>query len=154
MVSFWACVTLYLVSLLRKVTRPTWGKLVEGLIKGASLGSSIAATCATLGIIVAIITGTGLGIKLPTAAAYLCGDNLLLLLCMTAVVSIILGIGLPASATYLVVAIVLAPPFDRQGSASTLSPPFCLFLCQFFILDASGGHCRPFRRPVWPERLI
>ena len=51
LVSFWACVMLYLLSLLRKATRPSWRKLIEGLIKGATLGSSIAVTCATLALL-------------------------------------------------------------------------------------------------------
>jgi TRAP transporter 4TM/12TM fusion protein len=109
-VSFWACAVITLISFLRKATRPSFEDLMKGFVRGASLGSSIAVTCATLGIIVATITGTGLGIKLPVAIGVLCGQNLLLLLIMTGVVSLILGVGLPASAAYLVVAIVLAPP--------------------------------------------
>lgn len=134
LVSFWACAVLYILSLLRKVTRPTWSKLVDGLVKGAALGSSIAVTCAALGIIVAIITGTGLGIKLPTAVGQLCGNNLLLLLFMTAVVSIILGIGLPASATYLVVAIVLAPLLIEKNVPLLSAHLFAFFFANFSFL--------------------
>lgn len=134
LVSFWACIALYVLSLLRKVTRPTWHKLVEGLIKGAALGSSIAVTCATLGIIVAVITGTGLGIKLPTLVGEFCGDNLLLLLFMTAIVSIIMGIGLPASATYLVVAIVLAPLLIERGIPLLPAHLFAFFFANFSFL--------------------
>jgi TRAP transporter 4TM/12TM fusion protein len=133
-VSFWACVVIVFMSLFRKPTRPSWKKLIDGFIRGASLGSSIAATCATLGIIVAAITGTGLGIKLPSAVGQFCGDNTLLLLIMTAAISIILGIGLPASAAYLIVAIVLAPLLINQGIALLPAHFFAFYFANFSYL--------------------
>jgi len=133
-VSFWACVTILFLSLFRKNTRPSVKKLITGCIRGASLGSSIAATCATLGIIVATITGTGLGIKLPVAVGNFCGENLLLLLIMTAAVAIILGIGLPASAAYLLVAIVLAPLLIKMGVALLPAHLFAFYFANFSFL--------------------
>lgn len=133
-VSFWACVTIFVMSLFRRQTRPTFKALLQGFVRGASLGSSIAATCATLGIIVATITGTGLGIKLPVAVASFCGDNLLLLLIMTAVVAIILGIGLPASASYLIVAIVLAPLLVKMGVDLLPAHLFAFYFANFSFL--------------------
>jgi len=133
-VSFWACVTIYVLSLFRRQTRPSFKALLEGFIRGASLGSSIAATCATLGIIVATITGTGLGIKLPVAVGNFCGQNLMLLLLMTAVVAIILGTGLPASASYLVVAIVLAPLLIKMGVALLPAHLFAFYFANFSFL--------------------
>lgn len=133
-VSFWACTVIVVISFLRKATRPTLNGLVKGLVQGASLGSSIAVTCATLGIIVATITGTGLGIKLPAAVGAFCGDNLPLLLVMTAMVSIILGIGLPASATYLVVAIVLAPLLIDKGIPLLPAHLFAFYFANFSFL--------------------
>ncbi len=133
-VSFWACVIIVAISLLRKVTRPSLSGLVKGIIQGASLGSSIAVTCATLGIIIATITGTGLGIKLPAAVGAFCGDNLPLLLVMTALVSVVLGIGLPASATYLVVAIVLAPLLIDKGIPLLSAHLFAFYYANFSFL--------------------
>lgn len=133
-VRFWACVTIYVMSLFRHQTRPTFKALLGGFVRGASLGSSIAATCATLGIIVATITGTGLGIKLPVLVASFCGQNLMLLLIMTAVVAIILGIGLPASASYLVVAIVLAPLLVKMGVALLPAHLFAFYFANFSFL--------------------
>jgi len=133
-VSFWACAAIVLISLPRKATRPSWKKLIDGFIRGASLGSSIAVTCATLGIIVTTITGTGLGIKLPSAVGHFCGNNTLLLLMMTALVSIILGIGLPASASYLIVAIVIAPLLITQGVALLPAHFFAFYFANFSYL--------------------
>ena len=133
-VSFWACITIIFLSFLRKLTRPSLRELMNGFVRGASLGSSIAVTCATLGIIVATITGTGLGIKLPVAVGNLCGQNLLPLLLMTAVVAIILGIGLPASASYLVVAIVLAPLLIKLGVELLPAHLFAFYFANFSYL--------------------
>jgi TRAP transporter 4TM/12TM fusion protein len=133
-VSFWACTVIVAISFLRKATRPTWKRLVKGLVQGASLGSSIAVTCATLGIIIATITGSGLGIKLPAAVGAFSGDNLPLLLVMTAMVSIILGVGLPASATYLVVAIVLAPLLIDKGIPLLPAHMFAFYFANFSFL--------------------
>ena len=133
-VSFWACVTITFISYLRKATRPSFKGLINGLAKGAALGASIAVTCGTLGIIVATITGTGLGIKLPALVGSLCGDNLLLLMVMTALVSFVLGIGLPASAAYLVVAIVLAPLLIRLGVSLLPAHLFAFYCANFSFL--------------------
>ena len=133
-VSFWACVTITFLSFLRKMTRPSLRDLINGFVRGASLGSSIAVTCGTLGIIVATITGTGLGIKLPVAVGNFCGQNLLLLLIMTAVVAIILGTGLPASASYLVVAIVLAPLLIKLGVELLPAHLFAFYFANFSFL--------------------
>jgi TRAP transporter 4TM/12TM fusion protein len=130
-VSFWACAVITLISLPRKATRPSLKDLMKGFVRGASLGSSIAVTCATLGIIVATITGTGLGIKLPAAVGALCGQNLLLLMVMTALVSLVLGVGLPASAAYLVVAIVLAPLLINLGVPLLPAHLFAFYFANF-----------------------
>jgi TRAP-type uncharacterized transport system fused permease subunit len=133
-VSFWACVVITFLGYLRKQTRPSLRDLVNGFVRGASLGSGIAVTCGTLGIIVATITGTGLGIKLPVAVGNFCGQNLLLLLLMSAVVAIILGIGLPASASYLVVAIVLAPLLIKLGVELLPAHLFAFYFANFSFL--------------------
>ena len=75
-VSFWACAVITLISFLRKATRPSFGDLMKGFVRGASLGSSIAVTCATLGIIVAMITGTGLGHQAPCRRGASCADKI------------------------------------------------------------------------------
>lgn len=133
-VSFWACATITILGFLRKQTRPSLKNLVDGIGRGASLGSGIAVTCATLGIIVATITGTGLGIKLPAAIGNFCGENLLPLLIMTAVAAIILGTGLPASASYILVAIVLAPVLINLGVGLLPAHFFAFFFANFSYL--------------------
>ena len=70
---------------------------------------------ASIGIIVAAVNGTGLGIKLPAMISVVSGGSLLVTLFMVMIVSIILGMGLPTSAVYLMVAITTAPALIKIG---------------------------------------
>jgi len=125
-VGFWASVVIAVLSMLSSKTRLNWRKVLTAFCKAAELASGIAVTCAILGVIVGVLTITGLAMKLPIFVESLCGDNLFLLLVMSGVVSIILGCGVPASAAYILVAVVLCPTMIRLG-VSLLSAHFFAF---------------------------
>lgn len=127
--AFWGTIILVAISLIRPKTRPSLSAFLEGLRKGAEIGSKVAAMCAVLGLVIITITMTGLGIKLPSAVAHLCGDNLLLLLILTGAICIVLGCGIPTSAAYLLVAITCAPMLLKQGIP--------LLQAHFFVLYAA-----------------
>lgn len=133
-VSFWAVVSICVIGLIRKKTRPSLSAFVRGLVNGAELGSKVAVTCATLGIIVTTITMTGVGVKFPMAIANLVGENLILLLLLTGVISIILGMGLPASAAYVLVAITIAPTLIRLGIDVLPAHLFVFFFANFSFI--------------------
>jgi len=133
-VSFWAVVSICVIGLIRKKTRPSLSAFVRGLVNGAELGSKVAVTCATLGIIVTTITMTGVGVKFPMAIADLVGENLILLLLLTGVISIILGMGLPASAAYVLVAITIAPTLIRLGIGVLPAHLFVFFFANFSFI--------------------
>jgi TRAP-type uncharacterized transport system fused permease subunit len=71
--------------------------------------AGIAVACACAGIIVGVVTLTGLGMKMTLFIAVLAQDSLLILLLMSAGMSIILGMGLPTTAKYVVMATLVAP---------------------------------------------
>jgi len=127
--AFWGTVILIVMSFIRPRTRPSLSAFLDGLRKGAEIGSKVAAMCAILGLVVITITMTGLGVKLPSAVAHLCGDNVLLLLIMTGAICIVLGCGIPTSAAYLLVAITCAPMLLKQGIP--------LLQAHFFVLYAA-----------------
>lgn len=130
-VSFWASAVMIMLSLLRRATRPSLGGLVRGLVNGAKLGSQIAVSCAFLGMMVKIITMTGLGVVLPRAISDLCGGNLALLLVLTGVVSIILGTGLPPATSYIMVAVAIAPALLTLGVPVLKAHFFSFYFCNF-----------------------
>ncbi len=133
-VSFWAVISICAMGLIRKKTRPSLSAFVRGLVSGAELGSKIAVTCALLGIIVTTITMTGVGVKFPMAIADLVGDNLIPLLLLTGVICIILGMGLPASAAYVLVAITIAPTLIKLGVDILPAHLFVFYLANFSFI--------------------
>jgi TRAP transporter 4TM/12TM fusion protein len=130
-VSFWATVVMILLSLFRKATRPSLPVLVKAFVNGAKLGSQIAVSCAFLGMMVKVITMTGLGVVLPQLLTNICGGNLVLLLIFTGVVSIILGMGLPAATSYIMVAVVMAPAMIGMGVPVLRAHFYSFYFCNF-----------------------
>lgn len=79
---------------------------LDGAAKGMA---GIAVACACAGIIVGIVTLTGLGMKMTFLIALFAGKNLLLMLFLSSLMSILLGMGLPTTAKYVVMATLVAP---------------------------------------------
>jgi TRAP transporter 4TM/12TM fusion protein len=112
---FTIMLTLFL-SFIKKSTRPTWRKAVEAMEEGAvSASVDVACLCAAAGIIVGVITLTGLGLKFSTILVDLAGNSLPLLLVLTMLASIILGMGLPPVACYVLLAVLVAPALQKMG---------------------------------------
>jgi TRAP transporter 4TM/12TM fusion protein len=130
-VGFWASAIMVALSLIRKSTRPSANQLCRSIVNGAKLGSQIAVSCAFLGMMVKVITMTGLGVVLPRILTDLCGGNLFLLLIFMGVVSIILGTGLPAATSYIMVAVVMAPALLKMGLPVLTSHFFAFYFCNF-----------------------
>ena len=104
-----AIITLIIVSWIRKETRLGLKSIVETLAKGARGSIEIAATCAAAGIIVGVLTQTGLGMKFAMIIINYSGGSLILALIFTMFIAIILGMGMPTTAAYAISASVLAP---------------------------------------------
>jgi TRAP-type uncharacterized transport system fused permease subunit len=87
-----------------------WGKdMVKALADGARQAIPISAACATAGIIIGIITLTGLGLRMQSILLVLSGGELWAALIFTAIGSIILGLGVPTTANYIIMATLMAP---------------------------------------------
>ena len=93
-------------------------KVVAGLEKGAINMVSVAIAIATAGIIVGAVASTGLSNNLIIIVEAISGGNVIILLALTAILCIILGMGLPTTANYLVVAALMAHVVVEVGSAS------------------------------------
>jgi TRAP transporter 4TM/12TM fusion protein len=128
-----------LVSYLR---RPSWitpSKFVAALSEGMTGVIGLAAACATAGIIVGVLTLTGLGLRMASIILSIAGNNLFLTLILTMIISLVLGIGLPTAPSYIIAASVAAPALIKLGVAplaahlfvfyfavlSTITPPEC-----------------------------
>jgi len=93
--------------------------LVIGIPKafenGARSAVGVAAACACAGIVVGVVTLTGLGLKFAHLVLAVAGGNLLLTLFLTMIVSIILGMGVPTTAKYIILATMAAPALVQLG---------------------------------------
>jgi TRAP transporter 4TM/12TM fusion protein len=111
--------------------------LLAGLIAGARNMIGIACATATAGIIVGTVTLTGIGQVMAEFVEYLSGGNIFLILVFTAIISLILGMGLPTTANYIVVSSLMAPVIVELGAANGIIIPLIaahLFVFYFGIM--------------------
>jgi len=148
---FWATVFLTIIVLTQKrilaVFRGQSGKqhsvysgfmdLIHGLVDGAHKMIGIGIATAVAGIIVGTVTLTGVGFVMTDLIEHLSGGNMMLILLWTAGVSLILGMGLPTTANYIVVSSLMAPVIVQLGAENGLLLPLIavhLFVFYFGIL--------------------
>ena len=111
--------------------------LVAGLSAGARNMIGIGVATAAAGIIVGTVTLTGVGLKMTEFVEFLSGGILIVMLLLTALISLILGMGLPTTANYIVVATLMAPVVVELGAQSGLIVPLIavhLFVFYFGIM--------------------
>lgn len=113
--ALWSIVGTIAVSAIRKSTRLGFKDMVEGLVDGARTALSVAAATATAGIIVGVVTKTGLGLKLANGLVGLANEQLLLTLFFTMITAIILGMGSPTTANYVITSTIAAPAIILLG---------------------------------------
>jgi TRAP transporter 4TM/12TM fusion protein len=170
---FWATVVSALTSLIRRDTALVPYEIVgaknplrvfwqSGLIKalaGGSLGVlNVASTCAGAGIIVGVVTLTGLGLKFSSIVLQYAGGSLILTAIYTSLIVWIVGLAVPVTASYIICAVIAAPALIAlkvpefaahmfifyyavlsEVSPPTALSPFAAFLVPFmFVLDPSG----------------
>ena len=112
-------------------------EFVSAMIAGARNMIGIGIATATAGIIVGAVSQTGVGLVLAELVEFLSMGNLLLILLLTAVLSLILGMGLPTTANYIVVSALLAPVIVTLGQQNGLIVPLIavhLFVFYFGIM--------------------
>ncbi len=103
------------VGMFRRETRLNLPKLLNTLESGARAALGVAAACATAGIIVGVVTLTGLGLKMGDGLIALAGGMLILTLFFTMVTSLILGMGAPTTANYVITSTIAAPALVKLG---------------------------------------
>ena len=104
-----------LCSALRKSTRMKPIEIVEGLEKGACNVLGVLVACAAAGIIIGVVTKTGVGLKLASGLLELSGGMLLPTMFFTMITAIILGMGVPTTANYVITSTIAAPALVQMG---------------------------------------
>lgn len=111
--------------------------LAEGFVAGARNMIGIGVATAAAGIVVGVVTLTGIGLVMTDFVEFISGGNIILMLMFTAVISLILGMGLPTTANYIVVSTLMAPVIVTLGAQEGLIIPLIavhLFVFYFGIL--------------------
>jgi len=108
-------VSTVLVGAIRKETRMSLSDILEALAAGARTSLGIIAATACAGIIVGTVTLTGVGLKLANGLIDLAGGNLFLTLFFTMIASLILGMGTPTTANYIITSTIAAPSLVQLG---------------------------------------
>ncbi len=101
--------------LIKKATRMNPWDIIVALQAGARGAVGVAMACATAGIIVGVVTLTGIGLKMANGLVDIAGGHLLLTLFFTMVTSIILGMGVPTTANYVITSTIAAPALVMLG---------------------------------------
>ena len=117
--------------------RVGFNDLITGLINGARNMIGIGIATATAGVIVGAVSQTGVGSVLADLVEVLSFGNIMLILLLTAVLSLILGMGLPTTANYIVVSSLLAPVIVQLGTDNGLIVPLIavhMFVFYFGIM--------------------
>ena len=126
--AFWAMGLTVGLSLLRSHTRFSLSKLISALEEGARKVIPIATACASAGIIVGIISLTGLGFTLSGALTGLAEGQPVLLLAVAMVASLCLGMAVPPTAVYIIIAGLTVPAMVSAGF-DPLASHFFIFFC-------------------------
>ena len=154
----------YLVSLVRKESRLSIRKIFMVLEQGARVALPVIAAVATAGIIAGVVSITGLGAKFASGIIALSAGHLILALFFTMIACLILGMGLPTTANYVVTATIAAPAlingFDVApiavhmfvfyfGIVADITPPVCLAA----YAGAGIARANPFKSGVTAVKL-
>ena len=113
--AFWCVILILILAMIRKGTRMGPKAIAEALISGSKDTLSIAAACACAGIIVGVVSATGLGVKFSSLLMQIAGNSPILALILTMVASIIMGMGLPPTAVYIIMAALTVPALTGMG---------------------------------------
>jgi len=112
---FWATVITFALSFIRRDTGLYPKKLVKAL-RGGSIGVlSVASTCAAAGIIVGVVTLTGLGLKFSSIIIQYAGGSIFFTAVFTALIVWVIGLAVPVTASYIISAVIAAPAMIQLG---------------------------------------
>jgi TRAP transporter 4TM/12TM fusion protein len=128
--AFWATISCVVVSWIHKDTRMGPKEIWEAIQTGARNTLLIGATVGVIGVIVGVISLTGMGLKFSDLIIALAGNSLLLAIILIALASLVLGMGVPVTASYLIVAVLAVPALGAFGVAAIVAHQIVYWLSQ------------------------
>ena len=114
-------------SWLRKDTRMTWDKIIAACVEGAKGAVTVGVSCLLIGVIIGTVTLTSLGLNLGYMILNgFSGNNIYLVGLLVMIISVILGMGVPGVAAYVIVQAVAVPVLLKAGALPLAAHMFCL----------------------------
>jgi len=161
--AFWGTIALIITSSLRASSRLNLKKVLDSLSDAAHKSLGIFSALACVGIIVGVVSLTGLGVKFSILVTSIAGGNLMFALILVAIAGLIMGMGLPPVAAYLLLIVIVGPALENLGTAlftahmfvfyfaamAPITPPVALAV--YAAVSISGGN--PFRMGFIASRL-
>ena len=124
------CLAVVIASFLRSHTRVTLRGILDALKGGALLAVPISSACAVAGIVVGVIGQTGIGLQFTESVVSLSSGYLWLALILVAIAALVLGMGLPATASYIVLSVMTGPALQELGLALITAHMIIFWLAQ------------------------
>jgi TRAP transporter 4TM/12TM fusion protein len=124
---FWATCLAVALSFIRPETALWPRKLMAALESGGKGVLPVAATTATAGVIVGVVTLTGLGLKIAGVIVNLAGGSLILTVVYSALAVWLLGLAVPVTASYIIAAVMIAPALTQVGVAPAAAHMFIFY---------------------------
>jgi TRAP transporter 4TM/12TM fusion protein len=123
------------VAALRRSTRVCVSaqNIIEAFVDGAKNALGVATACACAGIVIGVVTLSGLGIVFTQFVVHLASDSLLLALVLTMCAGIVLGMGMPTTPAYIILTALLVPAIIKLG---VVAPAAHMFALYFAVLSA------------------
>lgn len=109
------CAAILVTAALRKHSRIGLKKFIEGMKNGALMALPISAACGAAGIIVGVVGQTGIGLQFTQFVMDFSGGYMLIALGLISIVALVLGMGLPVTAAYIVLAVMAVPMLSDFG---------------------------------------
>ncbi len=113
--AYWGVLSAAILAMASSTTRLDWGGAKKALLAAGSGTVQVAAACAAAGIVVGVASLTGIGLRMSEFIITLSGGFLPIALVLTAIGAVILGMGLPTTAAYVVLAALGAPALTEMG---------------------------------------
>lgn len=126
--AFYSILATVALSFLKAQTRLRMENVRNIVIGTAKSMITVAAACASAGIVVGVVSLTGIGLTLGNNLVKIAGDNVALMLVVTVVVSLIMGMGVPTTVVYILMATITAPPLVMMGY-----PPLAAHMFVFYF---------------------
>ncbi|MBD8512480.1 TRAP transporter fused permease subunit [Photobacterium sp. WH77] len=109
------CVAILVSALCRRSSRVSLSQVLEGMKEGALMALPISVACATAGIVVGVVGQTGIGLQFTQFLLALSGGHLWSALLLIALAAVVLGMGLPVTAAYIVLSVMAVPALNDFG---------------------------------------